>query len=280
MPILRESPGLLLEEGELSPRYPLKIFSKSEHRGERIRLHYHSSFEVNLFSAAVGTVFFEESRYALSKNKLILIPPRVLHAYRIEPDAAASVQVVHFALPYLERFINLEEIERALQRLPRSFDSEALRQLLNRHQPGLHNPFTTLELLFAILKTVPERSEAAAPQATSCLFDLVTYVEEHYADSISLDTAAEIAGCSRSTLTRLFREHTGAGFHAFLTAVRVDRACRMLQTGAAVSRTAQDCGFYDASHFVRAFKAHTGSTPSGYRTEYAPVSGIRKDQRV
>jgi transcriptional regulator GlxA family with amidase domain len=40
---------------------------------------------------------------------------------------------------------------------------------------------------------------------------------------------------------------------------------RLRETADAIGRIAVDCGFYDQSHFTRAFKAHTGLAPQQYR---------------
>jgi len=264
MPILRESSGLLSEENDLSPQYPLKVFSKPESGGEVIRLHYHSSFELNLFHSAAGVVRFENSHHSLDKEKLILIPPRCLHAYRIAPRKNARVTVVHFALPSLTAYINPERIEQELKALPRSLEKRILEPLISGYSPGLYGAYAALELLFAILTRIPNEERSVTSPAEGRLLRLVSFVDEHYAEEISLEQAARIAGCSKSTLTRLFREQTGAGFHAFLTSVRIEHASRLLRRGVPATETALACGFYDASHFVRIFKAHTGTTPAKY----------------
>jgi len=45
---------------------------------------------------------------------------------------------------------------------------------------------------------------------------------------------------------------------------------RLRETADAIGRIATDCGFYDQSHFTRAFKAHTGLAPQQYRRRGGP----------
>jgi AraC-like DNA-binding protein len=50
--------------------------------------------------------------------------------------------------------------------------------------------------------------------------------------------------------------------------MRLIMARRRLEESAdAVGRIARACGFYDQSHFTRAFKAHVGLTPLAYRRQ-------------
>ena len=57
----------------------------------------------------------------------------------------------------------------------------------------------------------------------------------------------------------------------YLLKVRLLMARRLLEQGQAqVGDVAQQCGFYDQSHFSRAFRAATGLRPLDYRKRFAP----------
>jgi transcriptional regulator GlxA family with amidase domain len=52
----------------------------------------------------------------------------------------------------------------------------------------------------------------------------------------------------------------------YVLRTRLLLARRMLdQSTASVGEVAVTCGFYDQSHFTKAFKAHTGLPPQAYR---------------
>ena len=78
--------------------------------------------------------------------------------------------------------------------------------------------------------------------------------------------AAEL-GISVRYLHRLFAL-TGQSLLEYVTAQRLDRARRMLEGGQGrmnIAAIAQDVGFYDSSHFNKAFKRKFGVAPSRYR---------------
>ncbi|MGE8638798.1 MAG: helix-turn-helix transcriptional regulator, partial [Achromobacter sp.] len=54
--------------------------------------------------------------------------------------------------------------------------------------------------------------------------------------------------------------------HAWLVRLRLERACAALATErVSVAQVAADVGFYDQSHFNRAFRMAYGAPPSAYQ---------------
>lgn len=91
------------------------------------------------------------------------------------------------------------------------------------------------------------------------------YIEECYAEDISLAALAGLAGLSPYHLTRVFRQATGMPPHAYLLDVRIRRARQLLRQGQPLAETAYATGFVDQSHFHRQFKRVVGVTPGQYR---------------
>ncbi|MFM0076667.1 helix-turn-helix transcriptional regulator [Paraburkholderia sediminicola] len=55
-------------------------------------------------------------------------------------------------------------------------------------------------------------------------------------------------------------------FHAWLLRLCLERACALLsRSSQAIATVAQKVGFYDQSHFNRAFRQAYGIAPSNYR---------------
>jgi two-component system, response regulator YesN len=97
---------------------------------------------------------------------------------------------------------------------------------------------------------------------------VLDYLARHYAGSVSLNAAARAAGLSRFRTAHLLKETTGQTLIQHVKRLRIDEACRLLET---TTRTYADIagslGFADQSHFIRHFKDLTGSTPGQYRRE-------------
>ncbi|HEX7125657.1 MAG TPA: AraC family transcriptional regulator [Thermodesulfobacteriota bacterium] len=90
------------------------------------------------------------------------------------------------------------------------------------------------------------------------------YLHERYADNVSLDELAAIAGLGRFTLATAFRREVGLPPHAYHLQVRVAAARRLLAGGMSAVRVATTVGFADQAHMIRHFRRAIGITPGAY----------------
>ncbi len=91
------------------------------------------------------------------------------------------------------------------------------------------------------------------------------YIENHFVEQISLETAADAIGVSPGRLSRLMTEETGKGFARSLIECRMRRAKELLRTpGWSVRKVSEACGYLDPNYFARLFKKLTGESPSEY----------------
>jgi AraC-like DNA-binding protein len=90
------------------------------------------------------------------------------------------------------------------------------------------------------------------------------YLEERWDQRVSLAALSSVAGLSRFELIRRFQQQNGLTPHAFQRDLRIERARRLLDGGAAGAAVAADCGFADQPHFSRVFKRIVGVTPGQY----------------
>lgn len=96
------------------------------------------------------------------------------------------------------------------------------------------------------------------------------YVLAHYGEEIAVGDIAKRAHLSASQLQREFRRLFGMSLGEYLLKVRLIMARRRLETtSAAVGQIALECGFYDQSHFTKAFRKATGLSPLLYRRRFA-----------
>jgi AraC-like DNA-binding protein len=91
------------------------------------------------------------------------------------------------------------------------------------------------------------------------------YCMAHLAEQITLEDLAALCAMSRFQFLRRFRVNFGVTPHNWLVRLRLERACRLLATGGrTIAELAQEVGFYDQSHFTRAFRAAFGVAPTRY----------------
>jgi AraC-like DNA-binding protein len=125
---------------------------------------------------------------------------------------------------------------------------------------------TLLEFLFRQTRAVvPENVKGAlSPLQWQRVRD---YCHSHLAEKITLDELAAQCGLGRFQFLKQFKQTIGMTPHAWLVRLRLERACSLLSRGPqAIAEVAQEVGFYDQSHFNRAFRQAFGVAPSGYQT--------------
>jgi len=93
-----------------------------------------------------------------------------------------------------------------------------------------------------------------------------TYIRDHMGEHISLDEVARFVHLSPSYFSRLFKSETGETFSEYLQTIRIERAKSLLKLEQySLTQIAEQVGFFDQSHFIKAFKQATGMTPGLYR---------------
>jgi len=95
---------------------------------------------------------------------------------------------------------------------------------------------------------------------------VLAYVEEHFAEDITVADLANVACLSIFHFTRAFAAAMGVPPHRYVSRRRLETAKAMIATGrASLSEIAHDCRFSSESSFTRAFRRATGMTPAKYR---------------
>ena len=98
---------------------------------------------------------------------------------------------------------------------------------------------------------------------------VIAYIDAHYAERITLAVLARVAGMSTTTFRRVFAEVMQTTPNKYLTTIRLNAARKLLtETDKLISDIATETGFWDQSHFVKAFRAERGQTPSQYRRRH------------
>jgi len=94
------------------------------------------------------------------------------------------------------------------------------------------------------------------------------YVLSNYSDPITLDSIADTLYISRNHFCRLFKEITGETFGEYITRVRLEKACELLEkTQDTINDIAETVGFGNKQNIIRAFKKYYGMTPTQYRNQ-------------
>lgn len=112
----------------------------------------------------------------------------------------------------------------------------------------------------------PFAHPGSVPDAYCRLTPALQMVATDYHRPLRVSHLARACGLSISHLQREFRRLFGMSPSDYVLRTRLLLARRMLdKSSTPVGEVAVACGFYDQSHFTKAFKSHTGLPPQAYR---------------
>ncbi len=101
------------------------------------------------------------------------------------------------------------------------------------------------------------------------LAPLLSWLADHYQESITVEAMAERAAMSSRTFARVFVVETGDTPAYYLEKLRLEHAVRLLEmTGISLDVAARDCGFTGREQLRRAFQRYRGITPQEYQQRF------------
>ena len=125
-----------------------------------------------------------------------------------------------------------------------------------------------VKLIEAILVLYRARRQAAPGEgpAPFRLEEVQRYLQERYADALTLPGIASRFGFNPSYFSRLFHRQAGVSLVEYINGVRIRRSCVLLKrTSLGVLEIALSVGYNNLSHYNRYFRRLVGMSPREYR---------------
>jgi AraC-like DNA-binding protein len=95
---------------------------------------------------------------------------------------------------------------------------------------------------------------------------IITYIENNYAQEITIEQLATTHYVSPTYLSKIFKEVTGVSPINYLILIRLQQARQLLMTEEyPIKEIARAVGYEDAYHFSKSFKKQYGVSPSALR---------------
>lgn len=265
--------------------------------------HHHPEFELVYVQAGSGMVHVGNYHAPYQDGLLIFLGPNLPHYSFANQDQNRNEEVV------------LQIQEESLMNLFRYAPEYGhIRRLCEQARqgiifgPGLKHKlgailvemneadsFEKLSLFTRLLHELASSSEMELIEAAGPAFllkqsdrdrlqGIMTFVEEHYQEEISLEVIADFAHMTVPAFCRFFKRVTQRTFGTYLNDVRLSKACALLMNqDKTVSEIAFLSGFGNVSHFHRRFRQSFGQTPKAYQQTFSPVissSGIHQGSRL
>ena len=99
---------------------------------------------------------------------------------------------------------------------------------------------------------------------------MLRFVEEHYAEELTVERIADSVALSESACLRSFRQLLGTTPIQYVKQYRIEKAAGLLlTTRLRTGEIGAECGFADLSYFTKTFREIKHCTPREYRQRFA-----------
>lgn len=272
MPNLELYEKKVLSDGEL----PVQLARNSHAEcGEIFGSHWHEHLEMHYVLQGGAVFHIDQELYQVQAGDLIIANRNELHAgYSTAVPYDAYLLV--FDPSDLSR--ELGEKHRCFQSLIRgdSHVGELFARIFAEQRAGQegHRPLCralVTELLVYLCRhyaaqSVPPKDMVKRRRDLERLRPALDYIEQNYAERISVTQLAHLLCLSADRLGHLFRDGVGQAPLQYINEIRLRKAMNLLKTEEyTVTEVAQAVGFFDYNHFGRLFRRRYGCTPNQVR---------------
>ena len=228
-----------------------------------IRKNGRKDYLILLISQGNSTILHNGKTYDLSAGNFVLYAPGEEQKYSFETNT--SSMWCHFSGGILEELFEDCNLQSGVYYTSNNAVLEAFSHLIRNFNAPSQSKLAIvylLELIYNISSAITS-PKSAFPDA---LLSVISYINENYNKTISLDTLAKISGYSKSRFSHIFSEYMDTTPIRYQNEIRLRNAREMLtSTQLSVSDIALSCGFSDPLYFSRVFKNKYNKTPTEFR---------------
>ncbi|BDA72551.1 AraC family transcriptional regulator [Calothrix sp. PCC 7716] len=237
--------------------------------------HTHDGFTIGVIEAGVEAFTYQGSYYVAPASSIVIIHPGEVHTGHAGIPDGWKYRVLYPDVKLLQTaFTEVRENGQTIPFFPQPVIQDAsLATQLRQFHIACETSASQLEkesrLLWTLAQLVTRYAESRPLcKPVGCEHNRVQcvkqYLDDNYAETISLEQLAKIVNLKSLRLLRAFLREVGLPPHAYLVQLRVNRAKAMLAMGIPISQVAAETGFTDQSHLHRHFKRLVGVTPGQY----------------
>lgn len=264
---------------------------------ETVRWHWHDELELIFVHEGCGNFHVRDDSYILSEGQGMLINQGMLHSFSIAEGSENCIYssiVFHpsFLFPYSQTklcsiYLHPVISNQSLAGLPFSEDMpyekeilDLLRQIIeiNKERQYCYELYTKdylLRLWILLLERHIRENRISSEAGDSRISmdetrakEAIRFIEEHYADPISLDDIAASIHVSRSECCRCIRRCMKMTPFEYLMKYRIFIAAGLLcneDSDDSVATLASKVGFNSSSYFNKLFRKYMNCTPTQYK---------------
>lgn len=278
--------------------YPIHVYfiELAKMYMQRIRWHWHTEIEIIIINHGEVDFMTDDAKIRLKAGQGILINQNIMHSVQpVNSDGNCSLYSTTFHPSFLFGYGNTVMSGKYLSPI---LSSPVFRTMLLDEQDTVSAPIMDLvnsviavnmtkkygyELVtksylcqlwvilleYVIPQNIQKHKHTNLTLDESRVKEAIMYIEEHYAERVTLDDLSAAVHISKSECCRCFKRTLQITPIEYLMKHRIFKAANMIQKDDPHSRSISDLafavGFNNASYFNKVFRQYLNCTPSEYK---------------
>ncbi len=234
-------------------------------------MHTHNYIELYYFISGKCCCLVEGTEYWLQPRDILVIRPMEAHTMRWYEGIPYERIGIQLPLESLKEIDPSGELIKPMMERPLGTDNRFTDEDFGHRfcADALHSIGEGITaagllaraalILSEINRTFPARK--IRPRSTDLGVQIIDFVNQELYTAINMERVCREFYISRSQLSRIFKQYTGASFWQYITVKRMNAAHRRIHAGEPPTLVADQCGYSEYSTFYRAYIKHFGHSP-------------------
>lgn len=250
--------------------------------------HTHDYYEFYFFVDGDVSMIIADKEYVLSPGDLVLIPPHVPHyavihnteiyyqrfVFWISKDYCNQLLRLSSAYGYImqQAAVNKNYVHHFDRIAFNAIQSKIFNLIQEIHQDRYGKAAKVQNYVSDLVLDLNRATyEATHPiefkESASLYQNLITYINAHLTDDISLDSLAEHFFLSKYHISHVFKANLGISIKQYIIKQRLNLFKDYMRQNGEIGKAYLQCGFANYSSFYRDFKNEFGISPNEYKRQ-------------
>ena len=259
-----------------------RIFHPKDSERREFAYHYHDFYKILILLSGDVTYCIEGRSYELAPFDIVLVNAGEVHRPIIRGGSTYERIILYISPDFLKSFqkeacdlglcfVRARQEKSSVLRMSSMKNSKLFSVLMELEQSlddtdyggVLYRDILFLEFMIQLNRAAvhDDLSFLATNQSNDKVLSLLSYLNEHLTEELSIDDLAEKVYTSKYYLMHSFKKETGYTIGTYVTIKRLRYARELIRQGMPATAACFECGFRNYSTFFRAYKKNFGEAP-------------------
>ena len=274
-----------------SYEFPVHVSEESitRYEGKGFLWHWHPEIELTRITEGEILYSVNDRQYHLKEGQGLFCNSNALHSgYQLENHTCEYLSVTFhprfiygygtsvLQTKYVDFIVSNTDWSSLLLSPDVPWQKEILDEIKNIHKHfieqalgyelEIHLCFMRIwQKLFFYYEKLPKKEPQADIPHLKRLKAILSFLQTHYAEPLSLDDIAASVNICKSECCRFFRKHMKMTLFEYLMFFRIQQSLPLLKSGESITKTANLVGFSNPCYYGKIFRRYMNCTPSEYR---------------